>query len=126
MTPEVTKIGNKLFDKVELASQRIELALLDDINKARIDTDNIENSLIDEVTKAVSILENGNKIIDKAILSSKNVIDNIDKARVMSKELGIDLPKNLDTFYKYYQDSIKSYTLMKNTISSFNTKINSI
>jgi len=34
MTPEVTKIGNKLFDKVELASQRIELALGQDLMTA--------------------------------------------------------------------------------------------
>jgi hypothetical protein len=31
MNPEVTKIGNKLFDKVELESQKVELALLDNL-----------------------------------------------------------------------------------------------
>ena len=31
MNPEVKKIGDKLFDKVELASQKVELALADDI-----------------------------------------------------------------------------------------------
>ena len=31
MNPEVKKIGNKLFDKVELASHKIELGVVDDI-----------------------------------------------------------------------------------------------
>ena len=31
MNPEVKKIGNKLFDKVELESQKVELALLDNL-----------------------------------------------------------------------------------------------
>ncbi len=34
MTPEVKKIGNKLFDKVELESQKIDLALIDDLTKS--------------------------------------------------------------------------------------------
>jgi hypothetical protein len=126
MTPEVTKIGNKLFDKVELASQRIELGLIDDINKLKIEANNIEDSAVSEIKKSISILDNASNILDKAILSSKSVIDQIDKAKIMAKELGIDLPNNIDASYKYYQDSIKSYTLMKNTISSFSTKINSI
>jgi len=118
-------IGNKLF-KTELATQKVELGLVDDINKARLENDNVENSLIDEITKGVNVLENGTKIIDKAILSSKNVIEQIDKARVMAKDLGIDLPTNLDSSYKYYQESIKKYTLMKNTISAFSSKVKSI
>ena len=125
MNPEIIKIGNKLF-KTELATQKVELGLVDDINKARLEHDNVENSLIDELTKGVNILENGTKIIDKTILTSKNVIEQIDKARVMAKDLGVDLPKNLDYFYKYYQESIKKYTLMKNTISAFSSKIKSI
>ena len=119
-------VMNALFGKTELKSTKVELGLLDDINKARIETDNIENSLIDEITKAVNVLENGNKIIDKAILSSKNVIENIDKSRVLAKELGVEIPKNYENFYKYYQDSIKAYSLMKNTIISFSSKIKSI
>jgi DNA repair ATPase RecN len=34
MTPEVKKIGNKLFDKVELSSQKVELANLKDLQAA--------------------------------------------------------------------------------------------
>ena len=34
MNPEVKKIGNKLFDKIELTSQKIELANLKDLQSA--------------------------------------------------------------------------------------------
>jgi hypothetical protein len=34
MNPEVKKIGNKLFDKVELGSHKVELALIDDLTKS--------------------------------------------------------------------------------------------
>jgi len=43
MTPEVTKIGNKLFDKVELASQKIELALGQDLMTAE---ENLKDALL--------------------------------------------------------------------------------
>jgi hypothetical protein len=118
-------VFSQLF-KTELATQKVELGLVDDINKSRIETDKIEDSAIAEITKAISILDNGSKILDKSILSAKSVIDQIDKAKIMAKDLGIALPPNLDTTYKYYQDSIKSYNLMKSTISSFSSKIDSI
>ena len=119
-------VMNSLFGKTELANHKIELGLVDDINKARLENDNVENSLIAEVVKGVDVLENSIKVIDKAILSSKNVIEQIDKAKVIAKELGVDLPSNIDASYKYYQESIKKYTLMKNTISAFNSKVKSI
>jgi prefoldin subunit 5 len=43
MNPEVTKIGNKLFDKVELASQKVELALGQDLMSAE---ENLKNALL--------------------------------------------------------------------------------
>lgn len=125
MTAE--KLVNKaLFEKTELSTQKVELSIIEEITKARVEANKIEDSAIAEIEKAVSILDNGSKILDKAILSSKSVVDQIEKAKVMSKDLGIELPSNYDGFSKYYQESMKSYTLMKNTISSFSSKINSI
>ena len=119
-------VMNALFGKTELASQKIELSIIEEITKARVEANKIEDSAIGEVTKAVSILDEGSKILDKAILACKSVVDQIDKAKVMSKELGIELPSNYDAFSKYYQDNIKSYTLMKSTISTFSSKVKSI
>jgi hypothetical protein len=122
MTPELKKISNKLF----LGTQKVELALIDDINKIKIEANKSEDSAISEISKALGSLDNGIKLLDKAILNSKEVLSQIDKAKVMAKDLGVELPNNIDASYKYYQESIKSYDVMKNTISGFSSKINSI
>ena len=90
MSPETIKVFNKLFDKkIELASQKIELALIDDFTKvfekALNEDSSIGNTLISALSKAegkykgiISDYENAIKLGDKAIESAK--------------ELGIDLP----------------------------------
>jgi hypothetical protein len=118
-------VANKLF-KVELESHKVELGLIDDIKKIEIEANKAEDSAVSEISKALASLGNGIKLLDKAILNSKEVLSQIDKAKIMAKDLGIDLPSNIDASYKYYQDSIKSYDVMKNTISTFDSKINSI
>ena len=118
-------VANKLF-KVELESHKVELGLIDDIDKTKIEANKAEDSAVSEISKALASLGNGIKLLDKAILNSKEVLSQIDKAKIMAKDLGIDLPSNIDASYKYYQDSIKSYDVMKNTISTFDSKINSI
>lgn len=122
MTPELKKIGNKLF----LGTQKVELGLIDDINKIKIEANKAEDSAVSEISKALGYLDSSIKLLDKAILNSKEVLAQIDKAKVMAKDLGIELPNNIEAPYKYYQDSIKSYDVMKNTISGFSSKINSI
>lgn len=122
MTPELKKIGNKLF----LGTQKVELGLIDDINKIKIEANKAEDSAVSEISKALGYLDSSVKLLDKAILNSKEVLAQIDKAKVMAKDLGIELPNNIEAPYKYYQDSIKSYDVMKNTISGFSSKINSI
>ena len=118
-------IGNKLF-KVELENHNVELGLIDDINKVKIEANKSEDAAVSEISKALGYLDSSVKLLDKAILNSKEVLSQIDKAKVMAKDLGIELPNNIEAPYKYYQDSIKSYDVMKNTISGFSSKINSI
>jgi hypothetical protein len=118
-------VGNKLF-KVELENHNVELGLIDDINKVKIEANKSEDAAVSEISKALGYLDSSVKLLDKAILNSKEVLAQIDKAKVMAKDLGIELPNNIEAPYKYYQDSIKSYDVMKNTISGFSSKINSI
>lgn len=82
MNPEVKKIGNKLFDKVELASHKIELALIDDINK-----------LLDgNLAKQRTLIAQGLKISDDLLALTadyqKALSLSIDAAN-KAKELGI-------------------------------------
>jgi hypothetical protein len=119
-------VFNKLFKKEELASHKVELGLIDDIEKLQIEANNSEDSAVAEVSKSLATLKNAVKLFDKAILSSKNVTQQIDKAKILAKDLGVDLPQNIDSKYKYYENSIKSFNEIKKSILDFDSKVNSI
>jgi hypothetical protein len=63
MNPEVKKIGNKLFDKVELASQKVELGVVEDIAKMISDANSLLKTLVDDKT----LLANADKAIAAAM-----------------------------------------------------------
>lgn len=89
MTPEVKKIGNKLFDKVDLASQKVELALADDI-KALIGKykgldDNVKTAKGKAVNGLISYVDN----IRGAYQNAQQAVDMISQLEAKSKELGL-------------------------------------
>lgn len=112
MTPEVKKIGNKLFDKVELASHKIELALVDDFNK---EYQKLNDVFFKAETNVVDYNELANKIASdfnstgQVLLSANKKFDDILKS---SKDLGIELPaqiKNQGEALKLYAKDIDYY-----------------
>jgi regulator of replication initiation timing len=110
MNPEVTKIGNKLFDKVELESQKVELGLTQDIVAV---LKQISSEMIN-AEKSINNLELLKKQTDeqkvKAEESMKNLVslynkglpiyDKIDK---MSEELDVVVP-NLGDWAQAFKD----------------------
>ena len=112
MTPEVTKIGNKLFDKVKLASERIELALVDDFNK---DYQKLNDVFFKAETNVVDYNELSNKIASDfnsagaVLLSANKKFEDVLKS---AKDLGIELPaqiKNQGEALKLYAKDIDYY-----------------
>ena len=95
MNPEVKKIGNKLFDKVELASQKVELALTDDIKKIMQDALNFKNQYINAATQSVNSLKEAKRLAinwrDNLSEANKLIINLNQKAN----ELGVDVPKEV-------------------------------
>jgi len=82
MTPEVKKIGNKLFDKVELGSNKIELALIDDINKL------LDGNLAKQRTLIAQGLKLSDDLLALTVDYQKALSLSIDAAN-KAKELGI-------------------------------------
>jgi vacuolar-type H+-ATPase subunit D/Vma8 len=82
MNPEVKKIGNKLFDKVELSSQKVELALIDDINKL------LDGNLAKQRTLIAQGLKLSDDLLALTVDYQKALSLSIDAAN-KAKELGI-------------------------------------
>lgn len=90
MNPEVKKIGNKLFDKVELESQKVELANINDFTKKTIETENLYkqfNDVYAQLEKLVpSVIKNGDAYL-------KSLDDNMDISNELFskfKEIGLN------------------------------------
>ena len=94
-----SKVFEKLFtgDKVELASQKVELALTDDFNKlfneAKDNKDKSKSNL-DNIIKVkdslILLIDKGYEIDKKTNDIEKRAINLYDKLRIQAKDLGID------------------------------------
>lgn len=105
---------------------KVEFALIDDINALKIKANNSEDKSIKGIQSALSTLSKSKLDLDLAIKDSLSVLEGIDKAKVLAKELGVELPTNINSSYKYYQDSATSFKRLQNEISKFDSIINSI
>jgi hypothetical protein len=104
MNPEVTKIGNKLFDKVDLSSVKVELGVVEDIAKMISDANSLLKTLVDDkilLSNADKAIAAANTNADKvAVASEKNaqkalallpkIGTILDKADQAAKGLGLD------------------------------------
>jgi hypothetical protein len=115
------EIINKLSDKeaVKLESQLVELALIDEIKKLQVTANKSEDTALSELKKGLSILENASKAYLKARDNANLVIKEIDKARGMAKQLGVELPSNIEALSNYYGKSIGENFQMSTKINQF-------
>jgi hypothetical protein len=97
MTPEIKKIGNKLFDKVELESQKVELGVVEDIAKMISDANSLLKTLLDDKVLLVNADKNiqsakveAEKLIKSSITNAEKIAVSTDKNA--SKAISI-LPK---------------------------------
>ena len=105
-------VMNSLFGKTELASQKIELALVDDFNK---DYQKLNDVFFKAETNVVDYNELSNKIASDfnsagaVLLSANKKFEDVLKS---AKDLGIDLPaqiKNQGEALKLYAKDIDYY-----------------
>lgn len=116
---KINKADEIQANKVELGKHEVELAIVDDIKKLQITANKSEDTALNELKKGISILENASKAYLNARDNANLVIKEIDKARGMSKQLGIDLPANIEALANYYGKSIGENLQMSNKINQF-------
>ena len=120
MNPELKKIGNKLF----LGAQKVEVGLIDDINKANSEFNKYISNANSAWEQYQNYLTNADKPFKKMIDSYNKLSDSIskyqsipNKAISQAKDLGIDIKqiKGLDDL----QANIKESNIQLNIINSF-------
>jgi len=110
-------------EETKLASHEVELGLVDEVKKLQEAANNSHDKAINELKKAASVLDSSNTFFANAIKDSKIVLENIDKARLMAKDLGVQLPNTIDSLYKYYETQIKDSELSIKDINQFKSKL---
>jgi hypothetical protein len=88
MTPELKKIGNKLF----LGTQKVELALTDDVKTLYENANKVYAQNGDLLDKYAQALE---KAFQSAADEYKKALDKFSQLEKSSKDLGIDLPQDI-------------------------------
>ena len=93
-------VNNALFGKTELASQKIELALIDEVRnqidntfKFGTELETLYNVELDNVKK--KILKQYNSLLNEIPKADKSYQD----LKRKSLELGLEFPKNLESLY---------------------------
>jgi hypothetical protein len=118
-----TVFGKLFKEETQLAKHEIELGLVDEVKKLQVTANNSHDKAINELKKAASVLDSSNTFFANTIKDSKIVLENIDKARLMAKDLGVQLPNNIDALYKYYETQIKDSELSIKDINQFKSKL---
>ena len=121
MNPEVKKIGNKLFDKVELASHKIDLALIDDIEKRNKET-------LTALQKADKAFQDYQNYLTKADVPFKNMISSRENYLKVTTDIGgllIKAVKAADELGLNPED-IKGYSALRQNIKTGNEIIDII
>jgi dihydroxyacetone kinase len=103
MNPEVKKIGNKLFDKVELASTKVELGIIQDIIA-------LSKEGQDMNTTAASMLDNAKVKYAESLKPLQAAKKLADKALNDAKTLGIEIPSQTLTAFDRVDSFIASTT----------------
>tara|TARA_X000001382_G_scaffold37793_2_gene25238 strand:+ start:5911 stop:6351 length:441 start_codon:yes stop_codon:yes gene_type:complete len=135
MKPDVQKILTKLSEnKVDLAAEKIDLAIVDDIAKIlttgqesmgilktvnerqeRLDQQTIEN-VVQVVKKADSEAQKLQRSIDKVEKIPTKIANILDKADKSARELGVP-PSSI----KFYKEADKLYTKIESAIKEVNS-----
>jgi hypothetical protein len=82
-------VNNTLFGKTELATQKVELALKDDIQKGLTDYRTLDTAISAQKTKARAALDNYLSSVGQAFQNAKNTLAALNSMEAKIKELGL-------------------------------------
>jgi hypothetical protein len=111
-------IYNKLFKaEVQLESHKVELALIDDLNKAVADASKNEASFYSDFKQSLNrVIDDARKIEIKYNVLASNINEPVFQMEKQAKELGLDFKGN--PLYKKSQDTLRQIESRKEVIDS--------
>lgn len=100
-------VFNKLFKKEELATQKVELAINDDVKKAYNDAIAARKKSLDVYNGAKSAVASALSELKNLKAINENSLPIFAKFEAMIKELGIPMPKEITDQKQNIQDGLK-------------------
>jgi hypothetical protein len=112
MTKEETIISN-LYEakKLDLASHKVDLALIDDVKKAYAEAINARKKSLDAYLNVQKQVQAGIKLLTELKTSNEQFIPVVERFESAAKGLGIDVPKEILDQKKNIQDGLKGNLL---------------
>jgi hypothetical protein len=122
MTPQEKNVFGKLFPKTELATHKVDLALVDDLKKGIAEGKKQEANLYSDFKTALnSVIIKAREIEVKYNVLLSNINEPLFQSEKQAKELGLDF-KTTD-FYKQAQSVIQAIEIRKDTIDQIQSNI---
>ena len=90
MNPEVKKIGNKLFDKVELTSQKVELGIIQDIEERALNNSKSAQNIDNDFTNFMQLKTKIQANLKSLLQENNSLTNKIKESEKVLKDLGID------------------------------------
>ena len=109
MTPEVKKIGNKLF----LGTQKVDLALTDDVKTIFDSAMKMFSNNTSELSKFTQKMESQ---FQKTADEYQKALDKFNQLEKMSKDLGIDLPNEISKLKPAIEYGLKETLKSKSNV----------
>ena len=104
------KVNKRLFSKTELATQKVELAIIDEVKGLIKEAQKLSNQMKQNADKAEKVFQSANKenkkLRDKIDTLKRESMDKFIKSKRMFKELGISPPQG---FVKSFDEMSKIY-----------------
>jgi hypothetical protein len=112
MTKE-QKIISNLYEakKLDLASHKVDLALIDDVKKAYAEAINARKKSLDAYLNVQKQVQAGIKLLTELKTSNEQFIPVVERFESAAKGLGIDVPKEILDQKKNIQDGLKGNLL---------------
>ena len=107
MNKNVLSKLSKIESKVELAEVKVDLALIDDVNKAHSSAITAQEKGWDEMLMLKKKVQETLKTVQDAVNIHKDALVNFDKFDAAAKSLGIEVPKQVIAQRQYVENGLK-------------------